>query len=394
MIKTIVADGNIQSRELIISHLKNIPTVVVEGYFDNIFSICTDLKEIDLIIFDINSQDCDKILENVKILKDKFSNINFIALSYEVKSELAIKTFKAGAKEFLIKPIIPSILEGAIKKIEDIKNNVNQNNSRVISVFSNKGGVGKTSVAVNLAYEISKIERNNVCLLDFSFNTDDVSTFLNITPKYKSDYVLNRIETSDKDMLLSLLNNYKNSNLYVLPLQENMRYNVKFTPKNAVKVVNSLKNIFSKIIIDTSCCINEVNTSILYNSDLILLIGLMNLSGVKSCQKCFELFDNLDINNDKIKLIMNRFVQNPDFTIQDIEKTLGKKVYGKIPNNYLTIVDAVNSGLAVGESNPQSNIAKAYKTIARQIADEDFENLNNQRPYNHGILNLIKRIGE
>ena len=394
MIKTVIADDNIQSRELLINHFKNISNTEVVGAFDSIFSINLDLKDVDLIVFDINSKDSDKILEQIKTLKSKFSNLNFIAISYETNSVLVVKTLKFGVSEFLLKPIILNILEASIKKIEDLKNNNCQNRSNTICVFSNKGGIGKTSVAVNLAYEISKLENSKVCLLDLSFNTEDVSTFLNITPKYKADYILNHIETSDTNMLLSLMNNYKESNLYILSLQENMQFNVKFTPNLIVKVINSLKNVFSKIIIDTSSSINETSTAIINCSDLVLLIGMMNLSSVKSCQKCFELFDNMGYNSDKIKLVLNRFIQNPDFTIQDVKKATGKEVFGKIPNNYLTIIDAINSGLAVGESNPQSNIAKAYKSIAQQIEDLDFESLNNGTPYNHGIFNLLKRIGE
>jgi len=396
MIKTIIADSNLQTGELLINYLKNIPQTELMARFDNIFSITCDLSEIDLIIFDINLSDSDKILDQIKVLKNKFPKLNFIATSYEINSALVVKTLKLGVREFLLKPIIFNILEASIKKIEDIKNNINQNPSKTICVFSNKGGVGKTSVAVNLAYEISKMENDKVCLLDLSFNTEDVSTFLNITPKYKADYILSHLETSDKNMFLSLANNYKNSNLYILSLQENMQFNIKFTPSLVVKVINSLKNIFSKIIIDTSSSINETSTAIISNSDLVLLIGMMNLSSVKGCQKCLELFSNMGYNSDKIKLILNRFIQTNDFTIQDVENTLSKEVFGKIPNNYLTLVDAINSGLAVSEANPQSNIAKAYKNIAQSILDIDFESLNNlnKTSYNHGIFNLLRRIGE
>ena len=395
MVKIIVADSNIQSRELLVHNLKSIENVDVKDVFDNIFSIDYDLKNIDLIIFDINSKEEENILDQIKVLKNKFSNLNFIAISYEINSELVVKTLKTGVREFLLKPVISNILEASIKKIADLKNNVNNNFNKTISIFSNKGGVGKTSLAVNLAYELSNLEENNnVCLLDLSFNTEDVSTFLDITPKYKADYVLNHIETSDSNMLLSLMNRYKTSNLYILSLQENMKLNIKFTPKLVNKVINSLKNVFSKIIIDTSSSINETSTSIINNSDLVLMVGLMNLSSVKGCQKCYEFFNNMNFNSNKIKLIMNRFIQNPDFTLDDVQKTIGREVFAKIPNNYLTLIDAINSASTVLEANPQSNIAKAYKILAQQIEDLDFEALNNYTSYNHGIFNLLRKIGE
>ena len=80
--------------------------------------------------------------------------------------------------------------------------------------------------------------------------------------------------------------------------------------------------------------------------------------------------------------------------MKDIEDSIGKDVFDTIPNNYLTLVDAINLGQAVGDINPQSNIAKAYARITDKILKLDFATLSEKANYNHGIFNLLQRMGE
>ena len=95
-------------------------------------------------------------------------------------------------------------------------------------------------------------------------------------------------------------------------------------------------------------------------------------------------------------MIINRYIENSDISLEDAEKTTGKNIFNKIPNNYLTLLDAINIGETVGETNPQSNIARAYKKIANEIINIDFSNINKSGKinYNHGIFNLLRRMGE
>ena len=396
MINVIISDKFQNSKDFLTSYAKKNKDIVIIGVFDDINSVLNskqNLDEADLIIFDISSENSIETLEIIKKLKDKYKNLNFIATSYEINSELVTKTLKEGVREFLLKKLIPNILESAIKKITDKKNNIKPKNANTICVFSNKGGVGKTSIAVNVAYEIAQKTGEKVCLLDLSFNSEDIATFLNIEPKFSIDFILNNIETSDEKLLLSLMNKYEDTSLYIFSPQNDINLNLKYTPHSTNKIINSLKHIFSYIVIDTASVIDETSVSIINNSDLILLIGMLNLASIRNMQKCRELFDNMGYKNDKIKLIINRYIENSEISTKDIEKTVGKEIFQKIPNNYLTLIDAINIGKTVKEINPQSNIAKAYDNLAKEIINTDFLNIASKQ-YNHGVFNLLRRMGE
>ncbi len=396
MINLVIADKFQNTKDFLISYLKKSEDIKILKIYDELNSIVElkeNLKKIDIVIFDISSDNSEEILLTVKKLKEKYENLTFLAVSYEINSELVTKTLKAGVREFLLKPLIPNIFDATIKKIRDEKNNIKTNNSKTVCFFSNKGGIGKTSTAVNISYEIARRTQEKTCLLDLNFNSEDVCTFLNIKPKFNIDFILNNIETSDEKLLLSLLCKYQDTDLYILSPQDDFNLGLKYTPATVAKIINSLKNIFSYIIIDTSSTINETTLTIFSNSDLILLIGMLNITSIRNLQKCYELFDNIGYKDDKIKLVINRFIENSEITTKDIEKATGKEISYKIPNNYLTLIDAINIGKTVGEVNPQSNIAKAYNNIAQEIINTDFLNIT-KKPYNHGVFNLLRRMGE
>ena len=383
--KTILIDKNTQSKEVIFNILKNIKNIDIIGTYDY-FNEDINFDELNLVIFDINSKTSDEILEKIKSLKTKFSNLKFIALSYEINSLLVSQILKAGVNDFLLKPILPNILETSIKKIDS---NYTKK-AKTMCVFANKGGVGKTTFACNLAWEIYQKTNEKICILDLSFNSEDVREFLKIEQKRDSNYILSNIESLNEKTFLSILDSYKDSKIYLLELQNSFSHMPNFTPDKIAKLINSLKNFFDYIIIDTLSIIDENSIAIFDNSDLILLLTTTNLNSIKNCQKCCELFDKIGYNDDKIKVIVNRNIENEELRENEIKK----EIFAKIPNNYLTLIDSINQGKNVGETNPQSNIAKAYSKIAQDILNIDFASLNTKIQNNHGIFNLLKRMGE
>lgn len=387
MINVIVIDSNIQSKELLINNLKSIENIDLINSFEN-FNDEINFDNINLVIFDINSKNLNEVLKKADELKSK--KINFIATSYEINSALVTQILNKGAIDFLLKPIIPSVLEASIKKISQEE----KKTTKTISVFSNKGGIGKTSLITNLAWEIYNKTKDKICILDLSFSDENVASFLNVEQKYNLDYILQAIEGLNKNALLSLMGQYKDSQIYILETKEKVTSELKYTPQKIAKIINSLKQVFDYIIVDTTNIINESTISILNNSDLILLMASTNKNSIKNCLNCCELFDKIGYSNDKIKLIINRYIESEEISIKEIEQNIGNKVFNVIPNNYLTLIDAINLGSNVGEINPQSNIAKAYKKIADDILNIDFSSLKSNTKYNHGIFNLLKKMGD
>ena len=399
-IDTVVIDPENNSRELILNYLAQIEDINVTQEFNDVLTAMNFITESrpNLIIVDI-SQKTQMALDIIVKISNTLKNSKIIVLSYDMNSETVIKALRAGAREFLVKPLIENDFILAVEKLKDlILGNINDTTKcKVITTFSNKGGIGKTAIATNLAVEIANMTKERVALVDLNIPMGDVTSSLDLNPSFDTAYVINNLERIDEGFLLSTLEKYNNSSLYVLADPPDLEQAEVITSENITTLINVLRNVFSYIIIDTTASFDGKTITALDNSDLVLLITIINLPSVRNCQRCFDLFKRLGYTKDKIKIIVNRYMENEEIKVEDVEEVLGHPVYFKIPNNYFTIINSINKGLPVCEINPHSNIAKSFRELAALLSD-NFTYTNNIKPQTRekafNLLDIFKKKEE
>ena len=358
-----------ESLNIIKNYFEDIAGYTVKNYFtdyqDGYSKIQADLP--DVLIINITSEEA---LSYVKKLSE--SGCKVIALNSKWTTGKAIRTMRAGAADFISIPVIKNELAEALQKLAQTEITSDTKN-RVLTVFSNKGGIGKTAIAVNLAVELAKITKEKVALLDLNLQLGDVSAFLDIKPTFDISYVLNSNLEKDEDFILKTFEKYKNLELYILAEPAFAENAKDIKPKQISMLLNSLRKIFSYIIIDMSSAIDEKSATILDNSDLILFPTIINIPAIRNCQRCMEWFGRMGYNDNKTKILVNRYVENDEINITDFETALGREVYWKIPNNYFTIMSAINKGVPVSEINEDSNITCSLRDLAIKISDSIIE---------------------
>ena len=102
---------------------------------------------------------------------------------------------------------------------------------------------------------------------------------------------------------------------------------------------------------------------------MIFLVTIANLPALRNSQRCLELFGKLGFDESKTKILLNRYMENDEVSAKDVENVIGKQIYWKIPNNYFTMISAINKGVPVCEMNPDSNVAKSYRDLVFKITD-------------------------
>ena len=338
-----------------------------------------------ILFADLSTYKQEKLDFILKVTKE-CSNCKVLALSDNPSVDLIIEIMRAGAKEFVPIPIIKSeFFESVNKLLSEFNETKKTNNCKIISVFSNKGGIGKTSLATNLALELSKITKENIALIDLNFQMGDITTFLDLKPSFNISYMLENLDKINETFLLSTLERYKKTSLYVLADPPYFKQADNIQPRQITKLFNTLKETFSYIIVDAEASFEGKNIAALDNSDLVLLVSVANLPALRNTQRCLELFEKLGYDKEKVKIIINRYMENDEIKEADVEKVLSKKIYWKIPNNYFAIMTAINKGIPVSEINDSTNIARSYKDLAQYISDnlykqnmvEKFENILN-----------------
>ncbi len=370
-LNVLLVDRDENSRSIVKAYLSELEGVGIAAEFsdsESVFNLAAESGKC-IVLID-TSENLDKAVNEIKTIKSLNKDAFIIAMSNRSSADIVIKVMRAGAKEFILKPIIKTeFLEILNNTITDINSEENKDSCKIISTFSNKGGIGKTSIAVNLAVELAQMTKEKVALIDLNLQLGDVATFLDLTPPFAMDYIADNINNLDGEELLKTMTRYKNTSLYVIADPLNIDKSKDITAEQIENILAALKKTFSYIVIDIGTNIDSKTIKALDFSDLILLIAIVNLPAIRSTQRCMELFDKLGYNADKIKLVLNRYMGNEDIKTADIEEVVKQKVYWKIPNNYLIMMSAINKGVPVNEINPDSNVALNYKDFASKISD-------------------------
>ena len=299
---------------------------------------------------------------------------------------------RAGAREFIAKPLIKDEFINSINKIiVQLSSGGSENKKcRVITAFSNKGGIGKTSIAANLALELANMTKEKVALIDLNLQLGDITTFLDINPSFDISYVVQNLERIDETFLLSTLEKFKDTSLYVLADPPYLEQAEDITAEQISTLFDVLKSTFSYIVVDTSANFDGKTITALDKSDLILLISNVNLPAIRNCQRCLDLFERLGYEAEKTKIVLNRYMENEEIKVEDVEEVLNKKIYWKIPNNYFTIMSAINKGIPVCEINPESNISQSYRELAALLSDNIYKQDYSKKETRKSGFNFMK----
>lgn len=367
----VIFEQDSQTKEVILGYLSEFEDVKLDRVFDDYAEGVKYIKENrpKVVMFSMTS-DKNTSLKMIKRISD--FGVNIIALSEDYTTSNIIQTLRYGAKDFVSKPVIKKDLFVALVKCcqEDVKV---LKKSQIISVFSNKGGVGKTAIATNLAVELTKLTRDKVALIDLNLPIGDVTTFLDIKPTIDISEIINNSQIDNSEFITDACRRYKDTSLYVLAEPPYIEQSRTLTPAQIVKLFDCLRNAFSYIVVDMGTNVDKLNMTILEKSDIILLITIVNLPLIRNCQRCLDLFENLEFPSDKTKVIVNRYLENDEITVEDVENTINKPVYWKVPNNYFTIMSSINKGIPVSEVNENSNITESFTQLASKLTEDMFE---------------------
>lgn len=367
-----VLDKNENSREIIKSFIENLDFVNEVKLYDDFTRGYEDIKKSEnpIVILDISEDfaGLDEIAGKLKLVTSKI-----IITSVNYSTNTIIKALRLGAKEFLPKPVLREDLVRVLSMLASIslENEVSQ--SKIITVYSNKGGIGKTTIAVNLAAELAKVTKDKVALVDLNLQLGDISTFLNLNPPFDVNYVIRRLIDKEENILIKGFEKYKDLSLYVLSDPSYIEQSESITTQQITTLFSALKKVFPYIVVDMSSSIDSISLKILDSSDWIMFTTIVNIPAIRNAQRCLNLFRSRKYPSNKVKIVINRYMENDEIKIEDIENTLGESVYWKIPNNYFTIMEAINKGVSISEVNAESNIGNSFRDFAAKVSDDIIE---------------------
>jgi pilus assembly protein CpaE len=328
--------------------------------------------DIGLISIDSNPEKALKLIEQVRAIAPECA---VLVVSTSTDGQLILKAMRAGAREFLTHPIKVEDLLHALDRISAAKYGGGgaggARHCHVIACCGSTGGVGSTSVAVNLGCILSAEPKNSVVLCDLDLSLGDADVFLDTIPDYTLVDVAQNITRLDFTLLKRSLTKHA-SGLYLLPRPVQLQDTSLVSPEDLTRVLGLLKASFTHMILDLSKSYNALDMVALKSAKDILLVTQLDLPCLRNVVRLMMSFNEVEGLKEKVKIIVNRVgLDSGQISLKKAQETMGKEIFWQLPNDYKTMVEVRNNGVPLIEHSPRASITQALTTLVENLGNED-----------------------
>ncbi|MDA8238418.1 MAG: response regulator [Chloroflexi bacterium] len=337
----------------------------------------------DVVLMDINMPEMDGIA-TTELLTSRVPMAAVVMMSVQGEADYLRRSMLAGAREFLVKPFSSDELTASLRQVHarerekigrisapaaDLRGGADAREpGRVVAVFSPKGGVGRTTIAVNVAVAAAMEPGRDVVLVDGSFQFGDVGVLLNLNPRSKSiaDLVP---ELDGGGDLVSLdtfvITHSTGAKVLLAPPSPEMAELV--TPQAVRRILDVLRSTSDLVIVDCAATFNDSTLAILDTADVILTVLTLEITSIKNMRLFLEVAEQLGYPPDRVELVLNRSDSALGIRVADVEHSIGRKVDHTVVSDGRSVVYALNRGVPFFVSNREAQVSQDILRLARAL---------------------------
>ncbi len=336
-----------------------------------------DKQKVDLIVVQLG-HNAEADLRDALSAVQKGVAEELILISASADPQILLQAMRNGVAEFLTLPLDLAEFRGALKRVQDRKAQAGKSfatpSGNIISVFGSKGGVGATTVAVNLAVSLAQASsKDNIALLDMNTLFGEIPLFLEIAPKFHWGEITKNIERLDRDFLQNILSKHK-TGVNILPSPAYLNGHIRPTPQIMTRLLGLMKQMFDYIIIDAGQSTDDTSIKVLEISDRLMLVTILSLPCLANTSKLIKSLVDLGYaTKAKIDVVLNRYIKKSEISVEDAEAGIGKEIFWVVPNDYSTSMSSINSGKPLVQLAPKAPITKSFLELATQLRLPDSE---------------------
>ncbi len=238
--------------------------------------------------------------------------------------------------------------------------------SKVITVFGAKGGLGKTTLAVNLAVKLAE-SRKKVALVDLNLQFGDANVFMDIEPVDTISELSQEASPLNIDLIRSYMTVHS-SGVHVLCAPKSPEYAELVSPEKVQSILGQLRTYYDYVIIDTPPTFSDITITALEVSSMILFVTGLDISILKNSKQSLNILKSLQ-QIDKVKILVNRAVNIGAITLDDVSKLIDCPIWAKIPSDYKVAVTALNLGIPFVTGAPKTELSQAVSSVASLLLE-------------------------
>ncbi len=341
----------------------------------------------DIVLMDINMPGVDGITASERISQSvPFCQI--IMMSVQGEADYLRRSMLAGAREFLIKPFSSDELISSVRRVYQLGASRRQAlpmtqvpagtvavpdptpkaEGKVVSVFSAKGGVGCSTIAVNTAIAIQQSAACRVAVVDTSLQFGDIGVLLNLYASRTFADLAPHADELDNELIEDIFLAHS-SGVKALLAPPRPEEADTISPSLITNVLDRLKTMFDIIIIDTSSVLDDVVLSVLDASDKIIVVTTPEIPAIKNAKLFFEVTEALDYDRDKILFVLNKTDKRINIRAEDIEANIRYSIASQLPLDERSVTTAVNQGVPFVLGSKNSALTQAIVGLGKTVLD-------------------------
>ena len=312
-------------------------------------------------------------IQTTEMLVQYLPRTGVILLSMEAENEAFRRAMLAGAREFLQKPFSGDELVAAVRRVHAFEQRkatppaataapaapVTQ--GRLFTVIGAKGGVGKTTVAANLAVALARSHR--VALVDCSLQFGDVGIMLNVSPERTIADLAANNAVADRDVIAEVMNDGPGG-IRVLAGPASPELADYVTTQHLRALIDQLRSSFDFVVVDTAPHLGEITLDVVEMADQVLLVSDLSATAIKNARLLQNVLGVLKVDQDRLVLVVNHREAAGELERAYIEKLLQLRATAEIPYDPAVVATSVARGVPFMLAQPQSQVALQVGALA------------------------------
>jgi pilus assembly protein CpaE len=313
-------------------------------------------------------------LDNAADLMTRRREVGALVVAKELSMSIMQLALRAGIRDVLEAPVETGELTEAVGRVASTLAaapaastpsgfEVDGELGRVVTVFSTKGGAGKSVIATNLAVILAMRSDRPVVLIDADLQFGDIAVMLKLAPQHTIVDAVGALDRLDPSLLQNLLVTHQPSGLLVLPAPLEPAFADQIGAAEMVRIVEILRSFCSFVVIDTPAYFNDVVLGLIEESDDVLLVAGMDIPNIKNVKIGLQTLRLLNTPMEKLRLVLNRANSKVKLDVGEVERTLSVKADALIPSE-VAVPQSVNKGMPVVLSDRKAAVSRSLEQLA------------------------------
>ena len=340
------------------------------------------LKDPDVLILDVDPHDAEEVAHLQRILQTYFPDTPVVATAPEATLQDVRRLMHLGVVDFVPQPITREDLKSALDHAARSRPATSQAAERpgsVIAFLKAGGGVGASTLAVQSACLLasrSKSERARVCLLDLDLQFGTGALYLDLDNRVGLADLLESPERLDPELLHSVMGQHE-CGLDLLAAPREVMALDALTPASVEQCLRLARSEYGTVFLDLPEAWTTWSYRAIQSSDLVILVLQLTVAGVRQARRQIDTLRAHGLEDVPVKVALNRYEKSwgKSVDLKDAEKALGRKFDYFIANDYKTVSEALNQGVALSKikkkTKVETSIQKMIDDAIRTITGEE-----------------------